>query len=174
MASDPMTSTGTAPAPLPTPLQGFFILAGVIVGVALYLALSALLHIASPFAGFLLLLYWAGLKRSDPGEFPAALFGALGGVLLAYLLWSLPLAMGGAGSMIVLLLICAAIYALVMGWLPILVNNSMMLLLTVGTIDSVQEKADFIGMAASVLVGAVFAGILLLLARAAARRRATP
>jgi hypothetical protein len=171
MTSEPTATTGQNPAPVPTPMQGLFILAGVIVGVVIYLGLSYFLQIASPYAGFLLLLYWGGLKASAPAEFPAAFLGALGGVLLSYLLWALPLAIGSAGLVVVLLLITFAVYALVMGWLPLVVNNAMMLLLTVGTIGVIQEKADFAGMSASVLLGGALAGLMLFVGRMMARRK---
>ncbi|WP_162987154.1 hypothetical protein [Sphingomonas paeninsulae] len=171
MTRDPTAMAPPSPAPVPTPMQGLFILAAIIVGVAIYLGLSYFLQIASPYAGFLLLLYWGGLKGSAPAEFPAAFFGALGGVLLSYLLWALPLAMGSAGLVIALLLITFAVYALVMGWLPLVVNNAMMLLLTVGTIGVIQEKADFSGIAASALLGGALAGLMLLIGRMMARRK---
>jgi hypothetical protein len=169
MSSDPTTNT---PAHVPTPLQGLFILVGVIVGVGVYLGLSHALAIEAYYGGFLLLLYWGGLKGSAPAELPAAFVGALGGVLLAYLLVFLPSVMGTAGAIVALMLITVSVYALIMGWVPILVNNAMMLFLTVGTIAVVQEKGDFAGMAASVLLGGALSGLMLLIGRMMSRRKA--
>ncbi len=158
----------------PTPLQGLLILLAVIGGVIVYLALSAQLRLASPYAGFLFIFYWTALKQADPREFASSLLGALGGVLLAWLLHILPPALGTAGLAAALVAVCAAIYALVMGWLPRLVNNAMMLLLTVGTIDAIQRDEDFAGMAGSILLAAALAALPLLIARVVRQRRGVP
>jgi hypothetical protein len=174
MASEPtiMAETGPSatPSSTPTPLQGLFIVAAVIVAIVAYLALCTQLRLTSPYAGFLFLFYWTGVKQAAAREYPPALLGALGGVALAFLLYALPPAIGTAGFAVALLAICAAIYALVMGWLPLVVNNAMMLLLTVGTIEAIQRAADFAGMAASILLAAALGGLLLLVSRAMARR----
>jgi hypothetical protein len=168
MSSDPTTA---APAQTPTALQGFFVLLAVIVGVAIYLGIHHLLHIEAGYAGFLLLLYWSGIKGSAPAELTPAFFGALGGVLLAYLLWFLPTVMGGGGAIVALLAIIVAVYMLIMGWMPMVVNNAMMLLLTVGTIGAIQTRADFAGMAASVLLAGALSALMVTIGRMMSRRK---
>ena len=145
-----------------SPGKGLVVLICIIIGVGAYLGLGAALGIVPLYAGFAFSLYFGGMKGSDPRELPAALVGALGGVLVAALLHLLPEQMGTAGLVIALTLILAAIYALVMGWATILVNNGFMLLLTIGTIPPVQAQADFIGMAFSILLAAAMMGLLLL------------
>jgi hypothetical protein len=172
MASEPRPMAETSPPSPPTPFQGMVVVAAVIVGIVVYLALCTQLRLASPYTGFLFLFYWTGLKQAAAREYLPALLGALGGVALAFLLYALPPMVGTAGFAIALLAICTAIYALVMGWLPLVVNNAMMLLLTVGTIEVIQKAADFTGMAASILLAAALAGLLLLVARVMARRGA--
>jgi hypothetical protein len=168
MSSDPITA---APAQAPTPVQALFVLLAVIVGVAIYLGIHHVLHIESGYAGFLLLLYWSGIKGSAPAELAPAFFGALGGVLLAYLLWFLPTVMGSGGAIVALLAIMVAVYMLIMGWMPMVVNNAMMLLLTVGTIGTVQAKGDFAGMAASVLLAGGLSALILAIGRMMSRRK---
>jgi hypothetical protein len=55
-------------------------------------------------------------------------------------------------------LVLAAIYALIMGWVPLLVNNATMLFLTIGTIPALQQMATIAEMALSVLLAAVLIG----------------
>lgn len=145
-----------------SPGKGLVVVICIIIGVAAYLGLGTALGIVPLYAGFLFSLYFGGMKGSDPHELPAALIGSLGGLLTAALLHLLPDQMGTAGLVIALGLILAAIYALVMQWVTILVNNAFMLMLTIGTIPSVQATGDFIGMAFSVLLAAAMMGLLLL------------
>ena len=52
---------------------------------------------------------------------------------------------------------------MIMGWVPILINFSFMLYLSVGTIPPLQTEAEIKGMALSMLFGAALlgAGVLL-------------
>jgi len=156
-----------------TPGKGLIILFFVVIGVAAYIAAGSALGIEPLYAGFAFSLYFGGIKHSDPQEFPAALMGSLGGLLTAALLHILPEHFGSAGMAVALLVILAAIYALLMGWVPVLVNYGYMLMLTIATIPAVKEEAAFVGMACSILLAAALMGALLLAGRFAARRTGT-
>lgn len=156
-----------------TPGKGLIILFFVVVGIAIYIGAGSALGIEPLYAGFAFSLYFGGIKHSDPQEFPAALIGALGGLLTAALLHVLPEHFGSAGLAAALLAILVAVYALLMGWVPILINYSFMLMLTIATIPTVKEEANFIGMACSILLAAALMGALVLPGVLAARKTRT-
>ena len=155
-----------------SPGKGLVVLAGVVVGVAAFLGIGAALKLESLFAGFLFAFYWSGVQHGNPQDLPASVLGALGGLFVAYLLHALPPLLGGGGLAIALGLILLAIYCLVMGWVPVLVNNSFMLFLTVGTIPVVSALNAFLDMGAAVLLAAALLGGLLLVAGVITRNRA--
>lgn len=133
------------------------------VGVALFVGAAWMLGIAPLYAGFLFLLYFGSIKQGVPRELPAALIGALGGVSLAALLHILPAQFGTAGIVAIAVLLFAAVYASLVGWVPLLINTSFMIYLTVVAIPAVQAQADFLGIAGAILLAAAFAGALILI-----------
>jgi hypothetical protein len=148
------------------------IIAGLI---AAYMALGSMLGIASLFAGFLFLLYWAGIKHADPKEFAPALLGGLGGLVLAFLLHVLPADFGAIGMAAALLLVVVAVYVQLRELCPLVINLAFMLHLTLGTVPPVAKEADFIGMGTAVLLAAsFFGGLLYLVRRLNQRRPASP
>jgi hypothetical protein len=82
----------------------------------------------------------------------------------------LPEQFGTPGMVVALIGILLAIYALLMGWVPMLVNYAFMLMLTIATIPAVKAEAAFLGMACSVLLAAALLGALLLAGSRAARK----
>ena len=153
------------------PLQGAIALALVVAGVAFYLAVGGLLGIVPLYAGFAFSLYFGGIHRSAPSEFPAALLGSLGGVAVAAMLALLPAMLGPLGLGIALGVIALSVYALIMNWVPILVNYAFMLMLTIATIPALQSEGRFVGMAASILLAAALMGSLILIGGLFARRK---
>lgn len=154
-----------------TPGRGLVVLAGSAIGVAVYIGIATALGIAPLYAGFLFAFYFGGIQRGAPRAYPAALIGMLGGLLTAALLHILPGLFGTAGLVVPLLAIVLAVYALLLGWAPTLVNNGFMLMLTIGTIPAVQREAAFAGMACAILLVAAMMGALLLAGGMLARRR---
>lgn len=153
------------------PLQGVIALVLVIAGVAFYLALGGLLGIVPLYAGFAFSLYFGGINRSVPSEFPAALLGSLGGVAVAAMLALLPAMLGPLGLGIALGAIALSVYALIMNWVPMLVNYAFMLMLTIATIPALQSEGRFVGMAASILLAAALMGGVILIGGLLARRK---
>jgi hypothetical protein len=167
-----MDSAGDTPRL--TPAKGLIILFFVVLGVAAYIAAGTALGIAPLYAGFAFSLYFGGIKHSEPREFAPALVGSLGGLATAAALHILPEHFGSVGMGVALLVILAAIYALLMGWVTTLVNYGYMLMLTIATIPAVKEEAAFLAMACSILLAAALMGALLLAGMMAARRGRTP
>ncbi|HEY4546597.1 MAG TPA: hypothetical protein VIG90_09260 [Pedomonas sp.] len=134
------------------------ITAAVLVVVAILIGIYMLLDITPLFAGFLFALYWAGIKHTDFKEFAPALVGGLGGLALAAGLHHLPQLYGNAGLAAALVVVVLAIYAQIRNSVPLLVNASFMLYLTVGTIPAVGAQEDYPGMAFALIVGAAYCG----------------
>ena len=65
-----------------------------------------------------------------------------------------------------------AVYLLVRGQFPMLVNNALMLFLTIGAIPMVAREADWLDMAAAILLAAAYTGGLLWVALMVGKRRA--
>lgn len=162
-----------APAAALHPAKGLLVLAGIVVAVALLIAIGAALGLSALYGGFLFVFYWSGLCHADPRKFWPALVGALAGIGTIWLLTALPAALGGtAGFAVWIGLLLAAIYARIMGWLPLLVNDAMMLFLTVGGIPAVRDSATLLQMAVAAVVAAAYAGLLVLVGRRLAATRA--
>ncbi|AZI35145.1 hypothetical protein NT2_08_01260 [Caenibius tardaugens NBRC 16725] len=169
--SDPIVEEAPAAQGL-TPAKGFAVLIGVIVAVAALIGIGVALELSALYAGFLFALYWTGLCHADFKQFVPALVGSLGGLGLAYGLSALPVALGGAGMALALALVLLAIYAIIMGWVPVLVNNAFMLFLTVGSIPVLHEQTTLGAMAWAVVVAAVYLGALVMLGKKLAARQA--
>lgn len=158
-----------------TPAPGPMI--AIIVVVALIPLIGALMFLATQigvidflFAGFLFILYWAGIKAMAPHEFAPALVGSLGGLGMAYLLHALPLMFGIAGAVVAGLAVALSIYLIVRQQVPMLINNAFMLLLTVGTSFAFAADLHFGAAAAAILLAAAYTGGLVLIGRAVASR----
>lgn len=162
------------PAARMSPGKGLLVLLAIIVGTAALLGLFHVTGVTAPYAGFLFLLYWAGLNHAAPELYLPSLIGGLVGIALAWGLTVLPLALGtGPGFAVALGLLLLAIYMLVMGWLPIAINNSTMLFLTVASAAPLHNVATLAQMARGLVVGAAFAGALFfILKRLTARQGA--
>jgi hypothetical protein len=161
-----MASMGKTPGL--TPLQGLGVLLGVIVAVAALIGIGMALGLSALYGGSLFVLYWIGLHQARPAAFVPALAGALGGLAVSWVL-ILP----GGGMALGLGLVVLAVYAKIMGYLPILVNNALMLFLVLGTIPVLAHAATLAQIARAVVVAAAYTGGLTLLAhRLLARRHA--
>ncbi len=144
-----------------TPGKAAIALVFVAICIAAYVGLALALAIEPFYPGFFFAFYFGGLKGGELGELPAAVIGSLGGLLVAALQQILPEHFGTAGLVVALLLIVAAIYALLIEWGAIVINNAFMLMLTVGTIPAVVTESAYLGMAESVVLAAVFLWSLL-------------
>lgn len=166
--------TRAEPAPVAlNPAKGLAVLGGVVVAVAALIGIGVALDLSALYGGFLFVLYWTGLCHAQPGQFWPAVIGALGGLALAWSITALPALLGAtAGMAAVLGLVLLAVYMLIMRWAPLLVNNAMMLFLTVGSIPALQEGATLSQMARAVVVAAAYVGALVLAGRRLAGQRA--
>ncbi len=157
-----------------TPVKGLLVLLGIIIVVGGFIALNTALGLHEFWAGFLFLLYWAGIEQFAWDKLAACVVGAIVGLLMAWLAFALPGWLGDAGGLVFLALILALIYCQVMGWLSVAINLATMLLLTAGTIPAVQEHVNFadafisLGLAFIYFVGLLWAGMRVMAKKAAA------
>lgn len=70
------------------------------------------------------LLYWAGIEQFAWDKLAACVVGAIVGLLMAWLAFTLPGWLGDAGGLVFLTLILALIYCQVMGWLSVAIRIS--------------------------------------------------
>lgn len=144
-----------------TPGKGLLVLLGVVVLIGAFIALNHALGIADFWVAFLFLLYWASIEHMSFAKLPSCITGALLGLLMGYLLQTLPVVMGPLGGVVFLVAILVLIYCQLMGWFPIAVNTMAMLFLTVVTIPTVQATANFLVLLAALGLGlAYFVGLL--------------
>jgi hypothetical protein len=166
--------TGQTPPPVKlSPFNGFLILLLVVVSLVVWIILGTkFLGIMSFFASFLFLWYWTSVEHVDFKQWPQSFLGAFAGLVLAWQSHALPVHYGTTGLIVGLLVIVAALYVQIMNWVPMLLNRSAMLFLTVFAAPALLDKLDFVEAATAIGLGAVFfAGVVKLAFMVAARKR---
>ena len=143
-----------------SPSKAAVVIVGLVVVVAGYLILGNLFGIAPVYAGILLVYFTFAIGRGEPGALPGAILGSLGGIVNAAL-FAIPSIDPGISALIGLIVVLIALFCLLTGWLPLIFNQAYMLLLTVGTIPAILAQKQFAGMAAAVLLAAVYFGALI-------------
>ena len=164
-----------APAhhPALTPGTALRVLAGIVLALAGYLGTAAVLHIGAPVFGVLVVFYWFSIKRGDMAALPGAATGALGGVVNT-MLFALPGVPPEVAALVAIAVLAAALYALLVGFWPMLFNSAYMLVVTVATIPAVLARLDPAGMVAAIaLSAAYFGGLAWVVRRYRARRART-
>ena len=154
-----------------SPLRALVVLGGVILALAGYMALGALLHVGPLFVGVLMLFYWYSIKGGETDALPGAVVGALGGVANA-MLFALPGVSLGVAALIGLAALALALYALLTGFCPLVFNSAYMLVITVTTIPAVLAKSDVFGMVEAIALATIYFGAITAGVRWATRRRA--
>lgn len=142
-----------------SPLVAVGVLLGVIVVVAGYLFLAGSLGVAEFWAGFLFLLYWAGIEHMDMETLPSSIVGGFFGIFLAFLSHEMAALVGldqNTGMMVFLGVLLVVIFFQILGKLTIAINMMTMLYLTVGTIPAIQENTTAVGMASALALAIVY------------------
>lgn len=170
-----VTEPSAAPAARPTIVQGLGILVAVVVAIGIFSAIGHALTLDTQmYAGFLFLLYWAGIQHGAWDALPAALVGALTGVLIGWCVHMLPVLLPGAGGTLLLAaIILTSMYLLIVNGAPLFINYATMLLLTVAATPLITDTPSAVRAGAAVLAAAVYAAALLaLIGRLTARAKA--
>lgn len=140
-----------------TPLKGLGMLLAVVVVIAGFLVLAHQLQIKEFYAGFFFVLCWSALEHNKLEGLPKVLAGSLFGLALGFAMHQL----GESGALIFLGIILAVIYCQLMGWLPLIVNFSAMIFLTVLTVPHIQKYGDFQDIAKALALGILYFGTIL-------------
>ncbi len=148
------------------------LLLAIILLVIAYLGFAYLIGVTEFWTGFLFLVSWAIIEQMQVSRLPAAIAGSTGGALVACIpalfapILGEPIALG-----IMLALIVLAIYAILVGWLPVVINNNFMLFLNVLSIPYIVQLADPVDMAKGLAAGVLFFGGLALISAWFGNRR---
>lgn len=137
-----------------------------------YIAGTLALGLSASYAGFVFLTYWAGFRGAENAEFVPGLVGSLGALVICWLLQIGPERLGPAGFAPAMALILLSIFCLLCGWLPVLFNMGLMLMLTVASIPPLAATHPLPDMALCTVLGAAWFGGLKLTAESFGRRRA--
>lgn len=145
----------------------------VVVVIAAYLAACMAIGIKEYWAGFLFLTQWGLMEQCRVDRLPHSIGGAIVGTLIAFTPYHLPQLLGTIpGTVVMLAIILWSIYAMIMGWLPMIINAATMIFLTVVTIPEIVQGAAAPGILAGLAAGIVAFGGLGLIGAAVAKRSA--
>lgn len=146
------------------PLGGLGALVGIIAIISGFVALSGALQVGELNIGFLFLFYWGAIESVAAKRVLPSALGAFAGLGLAFLPHFIVAPLGSVAMPLYLAVLLVVVYFMIMKWLPFVINNAMMLFLTVGTISHLQAHGDVRQMFESLGLSVVyFAGIILLL-----------
>ncbi|MDL2353434.1 MAG: hypothetical protein QFC78_11400 [Pseudomonadota bacterium] len=157
------TSPATAVAPPPTPVAGLAILAIVLVLIVAWIVIGLqVLHIhdTSLIGGFLMLWYWANNEQLQFKRLPAAIIGAVVGIGLGWALVYAPAHYGATGLTAAVLLLILALYLDIIKAVPLVVNTSSMLYVTIAAAPLVQLHVDWTELVLSTVIGGLFFGLV--------------
>jgi hypothetical protein len=168
-------SENTAPetAATPGPLAAIAITAIIIVLIVAWIAIA--LGVLGMGEGtlvgaFMFLWFWANNEQLQFTRLVPTMIGALVGIGIAWLLWYAPQAYGGAGLAAGLGVLFLSLYLDVTKKLPIAINASTMLFLTLAAAPLIQKVVDWPELVESTVLGGLFfAGAIWGLQKLAAR-----
>ena len=167
------TSAPAVAAAPPGPVAGLAILLIVLVLIVAWIVLGTqVLHLqdTSLVGGFMMLWYWANNEQLEFGRLPAAIIGAVVGIGLSWFLVYGAVNYGTTGLTLALLLAIFVLYLDIIKAVPLIVNTSTMLFVTLAAAPLVQLHVDWIELVLSTVVGGLFFGLVVEgLKRAAAR-----
>ena len=144
----------------PTPIAAAVILAILIVAGVAFIYVNTMLGLSDFWAGFLFLTYWMAAEQVQPGAFVSSAVGAVVGLLVALGLQVLPHLYGNAGEVAAIVIMLAAIYLQIVGWLKVAFNFSTMIFLTAGAAVPIQAHADVLNALKALVLGIVFFGAI--------------
>ena len=155
----------------PTPIAAAVILAILIVAGVAFIYANTVLGLSDFWAGFLFLTYWMAAEQVQPGAFVSSAVGAVVGLLVALGLQVLPHLYGNAGEIAAIVVMLAAIYLQIVGWLKVAFNFSTMIFLTAGAAVPIQAHADVLNALKALVLGIVFFGAIVMGAQKLAAMR---
>jgi hypothetical protein len=164
--SDSQGANSQAPAQM-TVVSGLMLLGLIIAAIVVFEYVGgSFLGVKSFFASFTLLWYWATVEKAEFKGLIPSVVGALVGVGLA---WQMQICLAKFGMpnglLIGLVPIVIALFVVIMNWLPVALNGSAMLYLTVlGAPAFTVSKPDFVELCEAIVLGAIFFAAVVYLA----------
>ncbi|WP_374528672.1 hypothetical protein [Novosphingobium sp.] len=150
-------SASSEAASPPGPIVGLGILVIVVAAIIGWVVVGGhYLSEISLFGGFLMLWYWANVEQLSIKRLPAALIGALVGIGLAWLLFKGTVILGDKGGLIGLVVLILALYLDILKAVPLLINASTMLYVTVAAAPLVGLKVDWLELCFATVGGGLF------------------
>lgn len=140
---------------------------------AVFFALAHVVGITNPAFGLMFLVYWAAILRQDLSVFVPSVLGGIAGITLGWLLVAILPPLGPMGIIISLLCVAAVLFCFMRGHARLIVNNSLMLFLTMATIAELDVRSHVLMMIGSLLLGAAYMGATTVIV-AKLRARAKP
>ena len=153
--------TAAVAAP-PGPLAGLAILVIVVLLIVGWVALGmGVLHLqdTSLVGGFLMLWYWANNELLQLKRLPAAIIGAVVGIGLGWFLIYGAEHYGTMGATAAVLLLVLALYLDIIKAVPLVVNTSTMLYVTIAAAPLVQLHVNWTELVLSTVIGGLFFGL---------------
>lgn len=132
------------------------------------------LQLSSLYAGFLFLWYWGEMEGAELDRFLTSLVGTMVGIGLAWSLREFPVLLGTSGTILSIGLVLVALYVHILKLAPFAINAATMLFLTVGAAPLILSQSNFSDITMSALIGAVFFGCIVFVARWAAAKVSSP
>jgi hypothetical protein len=154
------TPTADVAAP-PGPIAGLAILVIVLMLIVAWIFLGLqFLHDTSLVGGFLMLWYWANNEQLQFKRLPAAIIGAVVGIGLGWALVYGAVHYGTMGLTAAVLLLILALYLDIIKAVPMVVNTSSMLYVTLAAAPLVQLHVDWAELVLSTVIGGLFFGLV--------------
>ncbi len=155
-------STEQPAAAVPGPVAALAILAIVVVVIVAWIALGLqFLTDKTLFGGFLMLWYWANNGALEIKNLPAAILGGLVGIGLAWFLVYGAQTWGAAGMAASLIALLVALFLDIRKSIPLLINGSTMLYVTVAAAPLIQLQVDWMQLVLSTAIGGLFFGAVI-------------
>jgi hypothetical protein len=163
--------TNTSEVAKTSALQAAGLLVGFAAVIAGYIVLCRAIGNAEFYAGFLFLAFWMLMEQGRMDRLAHTVLGVAFGLALACLLRFLVTGPLGAttGGLFFVAALVPVVYLQILGHLSLFINGPAMATLTALTIPYVQEHADFVQAAIALAVACVYFGLIISIARRAAR-----
>ena len=160
----PPTAAVTAPtaavAAPPGPVAGLAILVIVLVLIIAWIVIGLqFLQPTTLVGGFLMLWYWANNELLQLKRLPAAIIGAVVGIGLGWFLIYGAEHYGTMGATAAVLLLVLALYLDIIKAVPLVVNTSTMLYVTIAAAPLVQLHVNWTELVLSTVIGGLFFGL---------------
>lgn len=151
--------------------MGLAIWIGLLIAVAGFIALAGVLAIVPLYGGFTMLWYWATVDKLDFRMAPASIIGAIAGTGSAWALQQAGALHSDLGTGVLVAGILLAVLLQILQRATLVINSSFMLFLTICGAPALQLGEDFRQVIASILLGAVYFGVIVWLLNTVLRRR---